>query len=48
MKERPNFRNRIIWTGDNLDILRGINSGSVELIHLAGIHDGDAYPSMRR
>ncbi len=31
---RPNFRNRTVWTGDNLDILRGINSESVELIYL--------------
>ncbi|MYE54132.1 MAG: hypothetical protein F4X34_02920 [Chloroflexi bacterium] len=23
-----------IWTGDNLDILRGMNSGSVDLIYL--------------
>ena len=34
MKGRPNFRNRTVWTGDNLDILRGINSESVELIYL--------------
>ena len=31
-KVRPNFRNRTVWTGDNLDILRGINSESVELL----------------
>ena len=34
MKGRPNFRNRTVWTGDNLDILRGLNSESVELIYL--------------
>ena len=32
--EQPNFRNRTVWTGDNLDILRGINSESVDLIYL--------------
>ena len=30
----PNFVNRTIWTGDNLDILRGLNSESVHLIYL--------------
>ena len=34
MKARPNFRNRTVWTGDNLDILRGMNSESVDLIYL--------------
>ena len=29
-----NFADRTIWTGDNLDILRGLNSASVDLIHL--------------
>ena len=29
-----NFRNRTVWTGDNLDILRGINSESIDLIYL--------------
>ena len=28
------FADRIIWTGDNLDILRGLNSASVDLICL--------------
>ena len=27
-----NFADRTIWTGDNLDILRGLNSASVDLI----------------
>ena len=31
---KPNFANRTIWTGDNLDILRGLNSDSVHLICL--------------
>ena len=30
----PNFGNRTVWTGDNLDILRGINSDCVDLIYL--------------
>ena len=29
-----NFANRTIWTGDNLDILRGLNSASFDLIYL--------------
>lgn len=31
---RPNFVNRTLWTADNLDILRGLNSESVDLIYL--------------
>jgi hypothetical protein len=27
-----NFVNRTLWTGDNLDIMRGMNSESVDLI----------------
>ena len=30
----PNIANRTIFTGDNLPIMRGINSGSVDLIYL--------------
>ena len=30
----PNFKNRTLWTGDNLDIMRGLNSESVDLIYL--------------
>ncbi|MYA41005.1 MAG: hypothetical protein F4Z31_04555 [Gemmatimonadetes bacterium] len=33
-KDAPNFANRTVWTGDNLDILRGINSECVDLIYL--------------
>ena len=29
-----NFTDKTIWTGDNLDILRGLNSASVDLIYL--------------
>ena len=29
-----NFADRTIWTGDNLDILRGLNNASVDLIYL--------------
>ena len=31
---KPNFTNRTLWTGDNLDILRGMNSECVDLIYL--------------
>ena len=31
---QPNFVDKTIWTGDNLDILRGMNSESVDLIYL--------------
>ena len=31
---KPNWTNRTIWTGDNLDIMRGMNSESVDLIYL--------------
>ena len=30
----PNWANRTLWTGDNLDILRGMNAESVDLIYL--------------
>ena len=30
----PNWANRTMWTGDNLPILRGMNSESVDLIYL--------------
>ncbi len=29
-----NWSNRTVWTGDNLEILRGMNSGSVDLVYL--------------
>ena len=31
---KPNWANRTLWTGDNLDIMRGMNSASVDLIYL--------------
>ena len=31
---KPNWTNRTLWTGDNLDIMRGMNSESVDLIYL--------------
>ena len=31
---KPNWVNQTIWTGDNLPIMRGLNSGSVDLIYL--------------
>lgn len=30
----PNWKNRTIWTGDNLAIMRGMNGASVDLIYL--------------
>ncbi len=30
----PNFTDKTVWTGDNLDILRGLNSACVDLIYL--------------
>ena len=30
----PNFVDKTVWTGDNLDILRGLNSETVDLIYL--------------
>ncbi len=30
----PNWANRTLWTGDNLEIMRGMNSASVDLIYL--------------
>ncbi|MYD52549.1 MAG: site-specific DNA-methyltransferase [Dehalococcoidia bacterium] len=30
----PNFVDKTVWTGDNLDILRGMNSDTVDLIYL--------------
>ena len=30
----PNWSNQTIWTGDNLDIMRGMNSATVDLIYL--------------
>ena len=30
----PNWKNRTMWTGDNLNIMRGMNSESVDLIYL--------------
>ncbi len=30
----PNWKNQTIWTADNLDVLRGMNSESVDLIYL--------------
>ena len=31
---KPNWANQTIWTGDNLEIMRGMNSESVDLIYL--------------
>lgn len=34
MANSPNFENRTFWVDDNLKVLRGINSGCVDLIYL--------------
>ena len=31
---QPNFANRTLWTGDNLDIMRGMNDDCIDLIYL--------------
>ena len=31
---QPNWKNQTLWTGDNLDVMRGMNSESVDLIYL--------------
>ena len=31
---QPNWANQTIWTGDCLDIMRGMNSASVDLVYL--------------
>ena len=28
----PNFADKTVWTGDNLDILRGLNSACIDLV----------------
>ena len=33
-KSEANWANRTLWTGDNLDIMRGMNSDSVDLVYL--------------
>ena len=32
--DTPNWSTQTIWTGDNLEIMRGLNSASVDLIYL--------------
>lgn len=34
MSNVPNWANRTIWTGDNIDIMRGLNCESIDLIYL--------------
>ena len=33
MAGAPNFANRSMWTRDNLDVLRGLNSESIDLVY---------------
>ncbi len=30
----PNFKNHTLWTGDNLHVMRGLNSETIDLIYL--------------
>ena len=32
----PNWTDQTIWAGDNLDIMRGMNSATVDLIKIVG------------
>lgn len=32
-EDRPNWANQTIWTADNLDIMRDMNSASIDLIY---------------
>ena len=34
MNTKPNWKNRTMWTGDNIEILRGFNSDCVDLVYL--------------
>ena len=31
---QPNWQNRTMWSGDNLEIMRGMHLASVDLIYL--------------
>ena len=42
---KPNFADKTIWTGDNLDIMRGMNSESVDLIYLAPPFNSNQRPA---
>ena len=33
----PNFKNRTLWTSDNLHVMRGLNSEMVDLIYLGPV-----------
>ena len=39
---KPNWQNRTMWTGDNLDIMRGMNSDTVELSDVDEASTGSA------
>ena len=41
----PNWENRTMWTGDNLDIMRGMNSECVDLIYLDPPFNSDRHYS---
>jgi len=44
---KPNFKNRTLYHGDNLDFLRGMNSESVHLIATDPLRNHPAYARNR-
>ena len=32
--KQPNFKNRTLWTADNLDVMRGIDTEVIDLIYI--------------
>ena len=45
---KPNWVNRTIWTGDNLDIMRGMNSECVNLIYCDPPYNSNRTYAQRR
>ena len=35
----PNWVNRTLWTGDNLEVMRGMNDDCVDLIYLVVLRE---------
>ena len=40
----PNWVNRTLWTGDNLEVMRGMNDDCVDLIYLDPPFNSAALP----
>ena len=38
---QPNWQDQVLWTGDNLDNMRGMNSESVDLIYVDPLFDSN-------